>query len=315
MTVQSFRNEWDFNQAVQALAVQHGWEEPFHIPAIAYQAAKNSRHPIPAGFPDLVLRHHDEEGRCTVIVAELKTDDEENSFPSQQQRRFLKDLAQHIPAFIWRPRDWEYIERVMTEGPPETSGQIIEPSPVIVRSKEWLPPQRNIDAIVYRLVRDVGSPSFPRGDLAGLRRMNPEEPDTAAFYKLMAERGLLANQNLETRWALIMHGIALMTPTAHDSRTPVGEALFEGGNPGRANAFYSSLRLNRLLKAQGSVLATLMTQMFRMMSAANQPFDWREMATFILSEGIDEGKAEDVRRSIAQSYYRTEYRRSPSATE
>ena len=252
MTTQSFRNEWDFNRAVQALAVQHGWEEVFHIPAVAYEAAKDSRNPIPAGFPDLVLRYRDGEGKCTVMVAELKTDDEENSFPSPQQRRFLEDLAQHIPAFIWRPRDWEYIERVMSEGPPDANGQIIEPSPVIVRSKEWLPPQRNIDAIVYRLVQDIGSPSFPRGDLAGLRRMNPEEPDTAAFYRLMAEWELLANQNLETRWALIMHGIALMTPAAHDGRTPVGEALFGGGDPNRANAFYSDLRLKSISESTGS---------------------------------------------------------------
>ena len=315
MTTQSFRNEWDFNQAVQALAVQHGWEEPFHIPAVAYQAAADSRHPIPAGFPDLMLRHHDEEGDTTVIVAELKTDDEETSFVSKPQRKFLEDLAQHIPAFIWRPRDWDYIERVLREGPPDVTGEIIEPSPRIARSKEWLPTKQSIDAIAYRLVSDIASPSFPRGDLAGLRRMKPEEPDMAAFYQLMARRGLLRNENLETRWALIVHGIALMTPTAHDGRTPVGEALFVGGDSGRTNAFYSELRLNKLLNTHGSTLVSLMAQLFRMMSAARQPFDWREMAAFILSEGIDEDAAEESRRRIARSYYATEYRKSPSRTD
>ena len=315
MTAQSFRNEWSFNQAVRDLAVQYGWEEPFHIPAVAYAAAKNSGTPIPAGFPDLTLRYHDTDGKSTVIVAELKTDDEESSYPSKHQVEFLKDYAGHIAAFVWRPRDWEYIERVLRDGPPDPTGHIIELSPPIVRSKEWLPPQRTIDAITYRIVEDIRSPSFPRGTLAELRRMNPEEPDTMAFYQLMGSRGLLRNEKLETKWALIMHGIALMTPSAHDSRTPVGEALFEGGDPGRTNAFYSGLRLNKLLKAQGSALVTLMKQMFRMMSAANAPFDWREMATFILSEGIDEGAAEASRRSIARSYYGTEYRKSRSRAE
>ena len=315
MTTQSFRNEWDFNQAVQALAMQHGWEEPFHIPAVAYQAAADSRHRIPAGFPDLMLRYHNEKGDTTVIVAELKRDDEETSFVSKPQRRFLEDLAQHIPAFIWRPRDWDYIERVLREGPPDVTGEIIEPSPRIVRSKEWLPTKQSIDAIAYRLVSDIASPSFPGGDLAGLRRMKPEEPDTPAFYQIMAHRGLLRNENLETRWALIVNGIALMTPTAHDGRTPVGEALFNGGDSGRTNAFYSDLRLNRLLAAQSSVFVALMTQLFRMMSTAGQPFDWREMAAFILSEGINEEEAEKSRRRIARSYYGTEYRKSPSRTE
>lgn len=309
MPSQEFRNEWEFNQALQDLAVQHGWEQPFHIPAVAYRVTKDHSQPIPAGFPDLLLRYRDVEGKSTILVAELKTDDE-SSFPTEYQQKFLEDFAQHVPTFVLRPRDWEYIEQILRDGPPETIGQVIEPSPVVVRRKEWMPPQRTIDAIVYRLVEDIRNPTFPRGDLAGLRRMNPREPDTTAFYQLMGARGLLGNQNLETKWALIMHGIALMTPSAHDGGTPVGEALFEGGDPGRTNAFYSDLRLNKLLKARSSMLATLMTQVFRMMNAANQPLDWREMATFILSEGIDENKAEASRRRIARAYYGTEYRKS-----
>ena len=314
MQGQSFRDEWEFNRAVRELAVQYGWEEPFHIPAIAYRTAKEYKTPIPSGFPDLVLRHRDTEGNSTVLFVELKTN-HENSYPNEHQKRFLEDFAQYVPTFILRPRDWEYIERILREGPPDPTGQIIEPSPVFVRTKEWLPPQRNIDAVVYRLVEDIVSPAFPRGQLAGLRRMNPEEPSTAAFYQLMAERGLLENQNLENKWALIMRGIALMSPLAHDGRTPVGVALFEGGDAGRSSAFYSELRLNRLLKARSSLLVTLVTQMFRMMNAANQPFDWREMAAFILSEDVDEDQSEASRRNIARSYYGAEYRNSRARSE
>ena len=43
-----------------------------------------------------------------------------------------------------------------------------------------------------------------------------------------------------------------------------------------------------------------------MVAAAGQPFNWREMATFILSEGYDEEAAERVRRRIAREYYRAE---------
>ena len=310
MAEQDFRNEWDFNRAVQNLAEQYGWKEPFHIPQVAYKTALERGLPIPAGFPDLILRYQDVEGASIVIAAELKTDDDERSRLQPWQKEFLLDLAQHLPTFVLRPRDWDYIERILRDGPPEASGQIIEPSPLAIRSKEWLPPQQTIDVIVYRLVTEISSPAFPRGNLAELRQMNPEEPDSAAFYQLMGARGLLRNETLETKWAMIIHGIALMTPTAHHSGTPVGEALFEGGVPGRTSAFYSGLRLNRLLKSEGSVLVTLTKQLFLMMKVANQPFDWREMATLILSEGIDSEAAEESRRIIARSYYGTEYKNS-----
>ena len=312
---QDFNNEWEFNLTVQELAEQYGWKQPFHIPWVAYEAAKRSGHPIPAGFPDLILRYKDIKGTSTVIAAELKTNDEEKSRPTERQLEFLEDLSQHIPTFILRPRDWDYIERILRDGPPEATGHIIEPSPVAVRSKEWLPPRQTIDAIVYRLVSEIGNPGFPRGSLAELRRMNPEDPDSTAFYRLMGERGLLRNEPMETRWAMIIHGIAVMTPASHDSGTEVGQALYEGGEPRRTNAFYSTLRLNRLLKAEGSVLVTLTKQLFLMMKGANQPFDWREMAAFILSQGVDPGKTEEVRKAIARSYYRTEYRNSQGRTE
>lgn len=308
MPEQDFRNEWEFQQAVQDLAEQCGWKEPFHIPRVAYEAAKRSGNPIPAGFPDLILRYRNVEGTSTVIAAELKTDDEETSRLQPWQEEFLLDLAQHVPTFVLRPRDWDYIEQILRDGPPDATGQIIEPSPLSVRSKDWLPPQQTIDAIVYRLVSEIGSPAFPRGNLAELRRMNPEEPDSTSFYQLMGARGLLRNETLETKWAMIIHGIALMTPTSHHSGTPVGEALFKGGDPSRTNAFYSSLRLNRFLKSEGSVLVTLANQLFLMMKTANQPFDWREMAAFILNEGINSEKAEELRRTISRSYYSTEYR-------
>lgn len=315
MPNEDFRTEQDFQQAVQDLAVQYGWKEPFRIPREAYEAAKRSGHPIPAGFPDLVLRYCNVEGTSTVIAAELKTNDEENSRLRPSQRDFLEDLAQYVPTFVFRPRDLLYIEQVLRDGPPEAAGQIIEPSQPAMRVKKWLPPQQTIDAIVYRLVSEIGSPVFPRGNLAELRRMNPEEPDSTAFYQLMGARGLLRNEALETKWATIIHGIALMTPTAHDSGTPVGEALFEGGDPNRTSAFYSRLRLNRFLKSEGSVLVTLTKQLFLMMKAASQPFDWREMTTFILSEGVDPDKAEESRRMIARSYYSTEYRNSRGRPE
>ena len=139
--------------------------------------------------------------------------------------------------------------------------------------------------------------------------MDPDSPDKPfSFWQIMAERGLESNETSEKLWALVIHGIALMTPIAHDSNIPVGRALFEGGDPGRTTAFYSKLRLNRLLNARGNVLRTLLSQAFRTMKAAQQPFDWTEMARFVLDQERDPAKADKIRNDIARSYYRSQYR-------
>ena len=164
-----------------------------------------------------------------------------------------------------------------------------------------------------------------RGDLAGLRRMNPDEPGTtAAYWRLMAEKNL-RGRDVELKWALILHGIALMTPraaeegdnrTAHEGFMPVGRALFFGGDADRRErGYYSESRLNRLLTARGPMLRALLARMFRMMAAADQPFNWREMARFILNEDYDEDRFEMARRRIASEYYQAERRSTRTETE
>ena len=162
----------------------------------------------------------------------------------------------------------------------------------------------------------IAGADFTRGDLAGLRRMDPDNPDTAAFYRLMASRDLLSSGDvLQSKWALILHGIALMTRasdaetvgrSAHSPNMRVGRTLFLGGEQSRTTAFYSENRLNRLLTARGHMQRALLARMFRMLGSAGLAFDWREMARFILNEGYDEKRAEIARRNIASAYYAAE---------
>ena len=175
--------------------------------------------------------------------------------------------------------------------------------------------------IAFRLAGSVAAmPDYDRGGLAGLRRMNPDEPDTTAFWRLMAGEDLLGDTEIERKWGLILHGMALMTRTtggddvtsrsAHDGRVPVGRALFLGGESQRATAFYSETRFNRLLTARDDMLRVLLARLFRMLAGARVCFNWREMATFILSDGFDEEQAEQSRRRIARDYYQAERRGS-----
>ena len=170
----------------------------------------------------------------------------------------------------------------------------------------------------------MARPTFGRGESAELRRMGPEEPDAAIFWRLLAGSGLLDSQEmgpaLEAKWALILHGIALMTPnvqgnreadlprvSAHNPTVPVGLALYRGGDESRTRAFYSESRLNRLLTARGPMLHSLLARTFRMLGT-DQPFNWRQMARLILHEGYKEESAEYVRHQIARAYYQAERR-------
>ena len=195
------------------------------------------------------------------------------------------------------------------------------PTPDLAASPERENESRNWGEIAAGFAGEMARPTFKRGDLAELRRMNPDAPDTAAFWRLMSRHNLLGNETLEAKWALILHGIALMTPTAggddtpdahrvsaHDPTVPIGLALFQGSDASRANAFYSETRLNRLLTARGPMLRALLGRLFRMMGSAGQPFNWRQMANLILSDGYNEDGAERIRRNIARSYYQAERR-------
>lgn len=170
--------------------------------------------------------------------------------------------------------------------------------------------------IASSLAGYVATDGFARGDLAALRRINPDGPDAAVFWRLMSRHNLLGSPDVERRWALILHGIALMTRTAgaepssrtaHDRNVPVGKALFQGGEPERIRPFYSESRLNRLLTARGSVRRALLARTFRMLGSAGQRIDWREMACLILNDGNNAAGFEDARRRIARAYYSAEH--------
>ena len=173
-------------------------------------------------------------------------------------------------------------------------------------------------------VAKIARADYSAADLADLRRMNPGSPPPAAFWRLMAEAGLLDDSNMEDMWLLIIHGIALMTRpgvgdgrmcSAHDGGLPVGRALYLGGYVSRGTAFYSEARLGRLLIARGPMLRMLLARAFRMLASAGVRFNWREMARFILNQGYDARAAEQSRRLIAREYYLSRHlsSRSPSS--
>ena len=173
--------------------------------------------------------------------------------------------------------------------------------------------------LASRLARE----DFRPGDLAELRKMGPDSTDSPVFLGLMAERGLFGSPEVERKWALVIHGIALMTPkrsnggdarTAHDGQMPVGRALYLGGEKTRDQGFYSDTRLKRLLTSRGGMTRTLLARAFRMLSG-DVAFNWRQMARFILNEGFNEEEAERQRYQIARDYYMAQFNSTQSSDD
>ena len=178
--------------------------------------------------------------------------------------------------------------------------------------------------IATRFAWQMAQKGFRRGDLAELRRMNPDSTDSPVFVGLLADKELLDSPEVEKKWALILHGIALMTPkggddesvnSAHDGDVPVGRALYLGGETTRERGFYSETRLKRLLSSRDDMTRTLLERAFRMLAAANVTFSWREMANFICNDGFNDKAAERHRRRIASEYFQAQRRSQPAETE
>ena len=195
----------------------------------------------------------------------------------------------------------------MTSTPTDT--EFDEPSWQNAESQSW-------GGMAVRFARDMARvnseqhhSSLTRGDLANLRRMALDDPAPIVVRMMTGQDALakwVTNDAIYHKWALILHGLALMTPrssgdgslSAHDGTTPVGQALYQAG--------YSESRFNRLLAAREDMFLTLLSRMFRMMAAADQRFSWREMARFIRSSDYNKDQAERCRRRISSYYYRAQ---------
>lgn len=158
---------------------------------------------------------------------------------------------------------------------------------------------RSLSRAVGALAHFVEHGASP-GDVAGLRRLAPEDPAAPAFWRLAGT--LLADElrggggALEAReraWASIVNALAL-TAGLHAPARPLGTALAAAG--------YSELRFTRLLRAQGDALAPEVRGAAAFLASKAEPFDATDLAQLVLSSGgISE---ETVRRGVARTYFR-----------
>ena len=161
----------------------------------------------------------------------------------------------------------------------------------------WKREQRHIAAIAARL----GSSSFPTGDHAALRRMQPAQPGGHAM--IAAERLLHAagvdprSLGERERWTLAIHCLAL-AQGRHNPAIPFGKAL--------ADLHFSEPRLTRLLVDDYGLVADWMPRIARFLASQGAAADWVEPVRILLHTGTRHGAAtaDRARMQIARSYAR-----------
>ena len=148
-----------------------------------------------------------------------------------------------------------------------------------------------VNRIAGSLGRDIGA-----GDLAALRRLDPEDPASPEFWRIMAAyvpsdtlpQGDPWLAQAERRWAIVLNALAILAGL-HERTVPLGVAL--------AGARYSELRFVRLLRARDAALADHVRSAARYLAAKGQGANCADLARLVFSE------SESVRRKIARDYY------------
>ena len=293
-----------FTQQVIDEAHHYGWTT-FHL------RDRDSIHIVRGkGFPDLVMhRPVPGTGRSEMIVSELKRGYDVGL--REEQVEWMSAFGHYVYAREWRPSDWPEIEKVLRDGPDASDIAPATPPRRRVRSGSQIP--MNFGLTVKGLWETIEDKDYDKGAAASLRRLNPNNPGGAAFWRLMSREGMPREPDVK-KWGLIINGMALMAHGAGRAHSgiPVGKALYQGDGKRAPNAWYSESRLSTLLDARGPILHRLAERLFRMLASAGCSFNWREMTWFILNEGTNEREAEKSRIKIAREYYRAERPNSPA---
>ncbi len=156
-----------------------------------------------------------------------------------------------------------------------------------------------IRTAVGAIARDLAG-GFSRGDVAELRRLQPDDASCAAFWKVCATRlaTLLPGDErsrvvAERKWAVILRAMAELEGL-HASGARLGVAL--------ATAGVTEARVLRLLRARAELLEDAVRHVAHQLASRATPSDQSEFALLVLSER-SESWAEIVRRQIARDFY------------
>jgi CRISPR system Cascade subunit CasB len=166
------------------------------------------------------------------------------------------------------------------------------------------PPVRVVPSL-FSLVASINAAiqhTVSKGDSAELRRLDPENPSCAAFWRLSAmylQEQLPSHgeyrDEAERKWACIFQSMAQLGGLTQ-SNARLGQALLDAG--------YSELRFTKLLRSTGPKLRNAVREAARFLASKGKAANPFELAQLILSD--NQSNQEKVRRDIARNYYKTQ---------
>ena len=157
-----------------------------------------------------------------------------------------------------------------------------------------------LGSVVNRIAVAMEREIMP-GDVAALRRIDPNDPSCPAFWRMVVNHlvptGAIpqdgpGRDEIERRWASILGGMALMQ-SLHRPGRRLGKALAAAG--------LAELRFVRLLRARDRQLFHEVQTTARYLASKAEPVDWADLARLVLTR--NQRTAESVRRGIARDYY------------
>ena len=157
-----------------------------------------------------------------------------------------------------------------------------------------------VGKIASYLTRDqYAEGGISTGDLAELRRIDPQEPFTPALWKILLKfvpNHERLSERQERQWAILLMAMGTCVGL-HSPATPFGEALAKAG--------WSELRFVRLMEARGEHLVKQIRRLSQYLASKNQEADWSDAAWLLF---VQEGKkATKIRQNIARDYYKRLY--------
>ena len=161
--------------------------------------------------------------------------------------------------------------------------------------------REQLQSVVGSIAQEMNS-VLPTGDVAELRRLDPRDPASPAYWKVLVRRvepemSIVGSPDkqllLERRWTTILSAMAELQGL-HSPRVPLGRAMAEAG--------VSEMRLSKLLRARSDALHDLVRTVSHQLASRAAPADQVDIAQLVLSEG--ESDEESTRRRIAREYFR-----------
>jgi len=156
-----------------------------------------------------------------------------------------------------------------------------------------------VHSIAGYLARGEYEGGISTGDLAELRRINPDEPYTPALWRILLNfvpHDDTISEERERRWAILLMAMATCADL-HDPSTDFGTALAEAG--------WSELRFVRLMEARDDNLDKQLRRVAQYLASKSQQANWADAAWLLFVQEGDHATA--TRQRIARSYYRRLY--------